>query len=431
VTAVGKTRRDLVIGFGAQVAFKGLGFVVLAVMARQLAPAEYGKLMFALSLGAMTVLVTDLGASTDLVRRVAASPSGAARQLGAVVSARLPLVAAYVVLLSAVIALTKPDALAVVALIAVYSVLKDLYRTHSSLFLGLRRIEYVVFAYGTKLVFLVGAVVLGSTVWDGGLGWMTGAHVASGLVLLLAAVFITRSRVGPVRLRWRRGLLRQVFGGSIYLFALSIMSLVHFGADAVMLAYLQPYEEVARYEAAAKLLEASQFMVRPMTLILFPLTAQFASRKQWDELRGMMHRMFAGIGGIGVGACAMMALLALPVIRLVYTSTYDASAPVLRILYLSVPGLYLATVAMFLAASMHRERKAVVIMALGVALNVVLNLAAIPRYGAVGAAWVTVVSQTVVAVWLTVDAYRAVARQPRGETPRDPHFGPALELGHE
>ena len=60
-----------------------------------------------------------------------------------------------------------------------------------------------------------------------------------------------------------------------------------------------------------------------------------------------------------------------------------------------------------------REKRAVVIMGLGVALNVALNLVAIPLYGALGAAWVTVVSQTFVGVWLIADAYRSVARHPR------------------
>ena len=180
-----------------------------------------------------------------------------------------------------------------------------------------------------------------------------------------------------------------------------------------MLGYLQPYEQVARYQAAAKLLEASQFVVRPLTLILLPVCAALASRQQWGDLRRLMHKMFAGMAVLGVAAWGFVALLALPIIRIVYTATYDDSAEVLRVLYLSVPGLYTATVAMLLASSTMREKRAVFIMALGVALNVALNLVAIPRYGALGAAWVTVVSQTFVGVWLIADAYRSVARHPR------------------
>jgi O-antigen/teichoic acid export membrane protein len=150
-----KTRRDLLTAFISQLGFKLLGFAVLALMARQLSQADYGKLMFALTLCGVTVLVTDLGASTDLSRRVAAAPAGARRRLEAVLSARLPLLAAYLVLLPAWTALTKPDALAVVAAIAVFGVCRDVYRSYSSLFLGLHRVGDTIIAFGSSLIVLV------------------------------------------------------------------------------------------------------------------------------------------------------------------------------------------------------------------------------------------------------------------------------------
>jgi O-antigen/teichoic acid export membrane protein len=408
----GKTRRDLAVGFASQLAFKLLGFAVLALMARRLSQADYGKLMFALTLCGVTVLATDLGASTDLARRVAAAPRGARRRLEAVLSARLPLLAAYLLILPAWVALTKPDALAVAAAIAVFSLLKDVYRTYSSLFLGMHRVDYTVAAFGTSLIVLVALVAVGAAT-GAGLLWMTGAHVVSGAVLLGTAAAILHRTLGPIRLRCRWRLMRRIFVGSVWLFVLSVAGSVHFAAGTLMLGYLHPYEQVARYEAAAKLLEASQFMVRPLSLILLPVCASLASRRQWDELRRLMHKMFAGMAVLGVGAWGFVALLALPIIRIVYTSTYDDSAEVLRVLYLSVPGLYAATVAMLLASSTMRERRAVIIIASGVVMNVLMNLVAIPRYGVLGAAWATVVSQTFVGVWLVGDAYRTVARHPR------------------
>jgi O-antigen/teichoic acid export membrane protein len=408
----GKTRRDLLIAFISQFGYKILGFAMLALMARGLSQTDYGKLMFALSLCAMTVPVTDLGASTDLARRVAAAPGGARRRLEAVLSARVPLAAAYVLLMSAWVAVTKPDVLGVTVAIALFSVCRDLYRSYSSLFLGLKQVGYTVVAFGSSLAVLVGLVAVG--VKSGaGLGWMTAAHVWSGLVLVAVAAAITRVRIGPIELRWSWRRLRRVVGGGVWLFVLSLASLAHFAADTVMLGYLQPYEQVARYQAAAKLLEASQFVVRPLTLILLPVCAALASRQQWSELRRLMHEMFAGMAVLGLAAWGFVALFAVPIVRIVYTAAYDDSTQVLRVLYLSVPGLYIATVAMLLASSTLREKRAVLIMAAGVALNVALNLVAIPRYGALGAAWVTVVSQTFVALWLLGDAYRSVARHPR------------------
>ena len=424
----GKTRRDLLIGFGSQLAFKGLGFVTLALMARNLSQADYGKLMFALTLCGVTVLATDLGASTDLVRRVAADPAGARRRLGRVLSARGPLVAAYLVLICAWAALTKPDALAVVAALAVYSVLKDLYRSYASLFLGLHHVEYSVAAYGIKLLFLVVAVAVGAAV-GGGLAWMTGAHVASGVILLFVTTLIARTRVGPVRLRPPGKLMRRVFAQSIWLFGASIMGSAHLGAGTLILGYRTPYEQVAVYEAAARLLEASQFMVRPLTLILFPVSALLASRRDWSELRRLMHRMFGGIILVGIAAWGAVSVIASPLIRMVYTGSYDESAAILRILYLSVPGLYAATVAMFVASSMNRERAAVLIVGSGVALNVGINLMVVPRTGATGAAWATVASQTLTALALMAYTYRGVSAAPAEAPMHRPPMMPEMELG--
>ena len=286
------------------------------------------------------------------MRRVAARPRAALRRASAAFSARLPLVAVYFVAVNVWVALTKPDLLPVTIGIAAFVALKDLYRTHASLFLGLHRIASTIFAFGAGLFVLATGVVLGATL-DRSLGWMVGCYVLSGMVTLAVAWRITRVTVGPLRLRFKPRLLRLELGRSALLFTLTAMSLVHFSADTLMLGYLRPYEDVATYEASARLLEASQFLVRPLTMILFPICTQLATAGEWGELRGLLHRMFAGVSAVALIAIGVVALLADTIVRIVYTSVYDDSAPVLRVLYLSVPGFYAASVGAFLAAAMH------------------------------------------------------------------------------
>ena len=289
----GKIRRDLWIGLASQIGYKALGFTILAMLARQLSQQDYGKLMFALSLCLLAALLTDLGASQDLVRRVAVRPAGARRRLGLVLSARLPLLATYLLALNVWVALTKPDLWPVAAGIAIYAVCKELHRTFSSLFQGLRRIVDSVWAFGGGLIVLCTGVALGSLL-DRGLLWMVGCYVTSGLALVTIGATLARRRVGDVGVRCGARRLRGVFGQSVFLFGLTVMSLVHFSADTLMLGYLESYAEVARYEAAAKLLEASQFLVRPLTLILFPVCAQLATREEWSRLLRLLRRMVLG-----------------------------------------------------------------------------------------------------------------------------------------
>ena len=426
----GKNTRDLAIGFGSQSVFKLLGFIVLALLARQLSQDDYGKLMFAMSLTGVAVLLTDLGASNDLIRRVAAAPDEARQRIEGVLSARLPLMGAYFVFVCGWVGLTKPELLPVAATIAVYAAVKDVYRSYASLFLGLHRIAYTVVAFGVHLLVLVTAIALG-TALNRGLPWMAGSYLLAGVVLLCVSVYIAGRIVGPSRLRfgWRQ--MKSVFGGSMFLFALGALSQLQLSAGTLMLGYMTPYAEVARYEVAARLLEASQFVVRAATLILFPVCAAMAAKSQWDELRVLTHKMIAGVTVLGLATSGFVGLLAAWIIRIVYTSAYDESAVVLQVLYLGVPGLYVATIGTFLSASMHREKRAVLAMATGVALNIALNLWVIPRHGALGAAWVSVFSQSLVAVWLTFDAYAGLARGVRALPGEKPPLETGLELGGE
>lgn len=422
-----KTRSDLAIGFGSQVAYKALGYVVLALLARQLTQQDYGKLMFTLSLCSVFVLLTDLGASQNLIRMVAASPRGARRRTSEMLAARLPLMAVYLVAINAWVLMTKPELAPMTVAISFFAMCRDLHKSLASLLLGLRRITDTVISFGSHLLLLAGGVSLG-VLWQQSLPWMVGCYVTSGATLLVISVSLARARVGPLRLRCRPHIMRRVFGQSIFLFGLSVMTIVHFSADTLMLGYLKPYAEVARYEAAAKLLEASQFIVRPITMILFPLCTELAAACEWRRLQQLLGRMLVGTTLVGMAACAGVALLAGWIIRIVYTQAYDDSVVILRVLYLSVPGLYVATVCTFLAASMHAEKRALLALVSGVVMNVALNTWAIPRWGASGAAWVTVASQTAIAVWLAVAAIRTVSEHRQIDEEEGVDLEQALEV---
>ncbi len=407
-----KTRRDLGIAAASQIAYKALGFAVLAMLARQLSTEDYGKLMFSLSLCLVTATITDLGSSQELLRRVAARPTGARRRAGVVLGARIALIGLYLVLVNTWVALTKRDVLPIVAAISLYAAAREIYHSYSALALGLRRIGDTVAAFGAKLVTLTGGIAIGVAL-NQSLRWMVGCYLASAAVLVLVSRALARRRVGPIPIRIRVRRLSRIFGRSLVLFALTIAMQAHFGLGTILLGYLAPYAEVARYEVAAKLLEATQSIVRPMSLIFLPVCAELASRARWEELRKMFGRMFAVTALIGVVAVAAIVLLAAAIIPIVYTSRYDGSVQVLRVLALAVPGLLLAGVGCLAATAMHRERDALAVMAAGVVANVVLGLWAIPRFGAIGTARVMVITQTFVGIGLAFQAFRALAARER------------------
>ena len=404
-----KVRGDLALSTAAQVFYKLLGYVLLAVLARYLTKTEFGEFMFAAGLTGVFVLFTEFGTSNYLIRAAGADPAEAPTRFAEVFAARLPLLAIYLLAVNLFALAFKPDVFVVIAITSVYIGMKDLYRACSAVLIGLRRVGLTVLVYGSGLLLLVGLVLV-VVARDGGLIEILLAYCVWTAYILVAGLVTVRSILG--RLSWGgrvRGML-AVLRRSLPLFVLAALTLLHFKIDTVMLGFLKPYTEVASYEAAAKLLEASQFLVRPLWMIFLPICAGLVASDQIPRLRTLTTKLSLGSAALGVVLAVPVIAAAAWIVPFVFGSGFDDSVPVLRVLYMSVPVLFIGTVATFLAVALHLERLSVRVMLVSVVANVGLNALLIPGYGALGAAWTTLVTQTMVAVWMMALDVRAVVR---------------------
>lgn len=409
-----KVRSDLALGFGSQVFYKLVGYLVLAMLARHLSQGDLGRFLYASTLAGVAVLFTELGTSDQLVRAVARDPERAGAWVGRVLSMRGPLLAGYVILLAAGTWLVEPDLAAVVVLAALYVGMKDLYRACSSVLFGSRRVGTTVLLYGGGMALLL-LLVFWVVRSDGGLTAVLLAYCGWTAALLSAGLLTVRRQVGGIPLWDEPAEMGPVVRASLPLFLMTMATLVHFKVDTLMLGFLRSYETVAIYEAGAKLLEASQFLVRPLTIVFYPLCAEMARESEWTGLRRLVGKIAPAAVGLGIALAGGVILLAPWIIPVVFGPGFDGSVPVLRILYFSVPFFFLSSVGSFLAMAIQAEGAAIRILILGVVINVALNALLIPRFGELGAAWTTLCSEAVVASWLLLLALRTLEgrREPR------------------
>lgn len=89
------------------------------------------------------------------------------------------------------------------------------------------------------------------------------------------------------------------------------------------------------------------------------------------------------------------ALVAPWLVTLLFGSAYADGAPALQVLVLSVPIAALREMAVAALIARHRESSLLTVNSIAAVVNVALNVALIPRFGVVGAAWATVVSEIV------------------------------------
>lgn len=405
-----KTKTDLMLATAGDLGQKLVGYVVLVVLARYLTKGAMGDFFFATAVTSVAVLFAELGTSQYLIRQTAQEPGKALDRLGEVVSLRAPMFILAFLGLMAVMAVVKPHLLPVVALAAGYLFLNDFYYSFGAFLVGKREVWLrVATAMGGQLLSV--ALILGA-VW---LRWdllaILGCYVAANTVLLAGTWLVIRLRHGPVRLAWNGAALadfRRILALAVPLFVLTMLGMFHMKSGTILLGVLpsrvtdEPSVEVARYEVAYKLYEVSRFLVRPMTLVFLPICAALATQQAWGRLRHKFKGLILGGGAMGLAMALGVALLAPWIIPLLFGHQYDDSIPVLRVLFLSVPALYVGFIATFVANAMHLERRAVAIFLAVLALDLGINTYVIPRHGALGAAWTMMATESTLALGLTI-----------------------------
>lgn len=392
-----KIRRDLSWATGYQLASKLVGYVVLLILIRYLSQNRMGEFFFAVTLATFIAMIGELGTNQHLVRMISAQPEKALELLSRVVMVRLPFMSLAFLLINGFALLFKPEIAYTILLASIYVLLREAYSSIGAFFVGLRRVAHRVLTALLGQVLLLGGIVF-LVAMEAGLSSILWCYIAAHAVTIVASLWVVHSRFGSLELRWDRNEIREILRGSFPLFLLTFLGLMHFKIDTLMLGVLQPFSAVAVYESAYKFLEASRALVWPGVMIFFPVCASLASRGAWATLSALSRRLLLCTAAMATAAMVLVLLTADWVIPLLFGARYVDSVPVLRILFLAAPALFVALAATYLASAMSIERPVVTILLASLALNVGLNSVFIPAWGPTGAAWATLASEGLLAV---------------------------------
>jgi O-antigen/teichoic acid export membrane protein len=405
-------KTDVALAASSDVVRKLLGYVVLATLARALSKTDMGELFFAMTFASVFAMLTELGTSRYLTRRVAQSPERALDHLAEVLSLRVPAIAIAFVLLSGIGWILMPERAHILLPISVFVLLGDLYYSFASLLVGLRRLGYRFLTGLIDVVLLVGLVLLAVR-----LGWnLSGVllcYVISSVTLVAVTALVVRWRFGPYRLVLDRARLRRVASESFPFFLLVFLALAYSKVDTLMIFFIRSADEVARYEAGYKFYEISRFAVRPTGMVFFPLCASLVATNEWSGFRSVAWKLLLGAAASGMVVAIGVIAVAATFVPAVWGKAYDTSIPIVRVLFLGLPPLYVSYVSTFLAQAMNLEGRVAATMAGALVLNVALNAALIPSWGAVGAAWATVVAESLLAMALLTLVVRQARRSRR------------------
>jgi O-antigen/teichoic acid export membrane protein len=377
---------------GGKVALLVAGLVTLRLVTGYLGVETFGDYAIVLSLAPILLVFADLGIATLLARELVQSPERREELAGTLLWFRIAAsVGVFLVFLAVMPFLPYDHHVKVGLAIACLGVsFLSLGSFATPFFQVSLRLELVALLDCLVAVLMV-ASVAAVTMFDLGFYALVGVNALVGLVNVAVAAVLIRRFWRP-SLRLDRGQARRLLSDGLPLAAVIVLGLLHFRIDAVLLSLLRPAEDVGIYTVAYRFLEQSLVLPGVFMAAVFPLLAAAVRGEGADDV---VRKSFSFLTLIAVPAALSLMVLADPLVALVAGAGFEAAAVPLRILAPALVFAFVNAVFASLLIALNRQRALILVSAAGILLNVLVNLYAIPRFGYVGAAVTTVISEGV------------------------------------
>jgi O-antigen/teichoic acid export membrane protein len=393
--------RNLTLQAASQGITIAISVMTIAVLVRRLDVEAFGGYTFLFTFILFFLSFNDLGIPTTLLREITQAPDRTVELVQSIIGLRL------------VMAIVS---MAVGAAIVSWLNLPPAYRLPQLVFLLILPLQ----AFATPMVILQSRIHMGRMVvaelanrltgflcivaavaFGGGLLWVTASLVAGEIAGTLAVVFMTRTIATPVP-RFDLRVWKHIIRLSLPLSGTSLMVAVLNRIDMILLQKMSPNPEtglarVGYYGSAYRVPNMCERVPLLMMGTVFPLMVTFAA-EDLGALRRLYWKTLAQLTAAALPMVAIVTIAAPYLIRAWMGPEYAAVVPLMRALIWASALLYVALPAANLLIAMRFQKINFWMMIPATLLNVGLNLALIPKYGALGAAWATVAAYGFLAV---------------------------------
>jgi O-antigen/teichoic acid export membrane protein len=379
---------------GNNVVRRGLAFVAVVSIARYLPVEMFGRYILVLATVELFRSVADFGIDQIAVRRLARGGGPGVVRSALALKITTSLVAVGCAQALALALGYGPQLMGYLALASLTLLFNSAAATLATFFqatLSVRRLVPVNITAGLLLLALVWAgIVLHVSV----AGLLAAATIAEACALAMTYALLRRA--GPrVDNGGSAGApLGRLLAEVAPLGLGSVLVTAYFRLDTVVLAKMVGDTEVGRYGAIFRLTEGSLALATGVAATFLPLlSAYLADPASRDWALALYERGFKMLLAYGVLLASTVTVLAEPIMRLVYGTSYEGAAPGLALLIWSTVFMSLNMLQGSAFVALDRQRVFLAVKAAVLLINVALIFTLIPRFGLLGACAATVATE--------------------------------------
>jgi O-antigen/teichoic acid export membrane protein len=408
--AVQRIAKNTLVLFSANIINLVLSFFYGVYTARYLGAENYGTLALAIAFISLFGVFTDFGLQQLTIREVARDKTLAIKYLSNIALLKLLLVAgAYGLILISVHILNYPDfTVKVISLIALSLVFNAFSNMFNSAFQAFEKMEYVSLgSILSNILMLAGALFAISQ----GLSVLAFAMIylgSSALVLTYTVAIAKRLGIWPHR-KYEFDFIKDLFKRALP-FGIGTLFLTYYiWIDRVILSVMLNDTMVGYYSAAYNLISVLSFVPNAFVVSLFPIMANYL-RKSDKSLNTIYRISIKYMYMLALPIAIGTTLLGSDIIYMIYGDGFLPAVQPLMILIWAEFFVYIDVLLGQMLYSINKERVIMVYAGIGAALNIILNILLIPRFGLSGAAAATLATEMsffVIAYYaLSIKGYR-------------------------
>lgn len=376
----------------------GLGFVVNAWMARFLGPTEFGLLAFACSFADVFSSIAGLGLDMVIVRDIVSKPSQSDELMGTAWTLRFLAGIAGAATIVGIVALLRPgdeQALLIAAIVS-GTVILNSFGVIENWFASQTRSKFYVIANNAALS-LSGAIRAVAIVAGAGVksfAWIYLMEAGFRAIGLNAAFRLAGGSFRQWRGRWKTAV--ELLKAGYPFLLVGCATAIYMRSDIIIIERLLGESYVGLYSAVVRLAEVWYFVPAAIVTSVTPTIYRLkesGSPHYTERFQAMLQVMAI----LAIALAIPMTFIATPLVTLVYGQSYAAAGPILSVYiwaavfvfigWAEVPWMMAEGLVLFLARN----------TILGAIANIALNLLLIPRFGLLGSAIATLISQALAA----------------------------------
>lgn len=406
-----RIQTDIAVQLAARILNLALGVVVTLILVRSLGSDDFGVWSSLFAISQLATSFGELGLGQIAVSRAAAEPERESRWLGALVSLRLLLAIPITALSLVGVILIAPTASGRIA-----GALLSL-----TLLVGAPQSISAAFQLRVRNDLTMVTLTLNSVLWGLGVGVV--ALTSGGIVDFAIAFFGTTivtavvtvalaSRLAKVQFHAVRDLWPTMFRVGVVVGIGGILVTSYVRLDQILVLEFAGEHQAGLYAAAYRVLDQIQFIPTAVMTTLFPVIAA-AYARQRERVPALLQTAGEYLAMASLPILAFTIVAANSIVVVLFGEPFAEASRALPIL----AGAFVSISCGYLVGSMvivlGLQNRFVRYAALGLAINAILNVLLIPRFGFVAAAWITLVTEFTVMLLSMRIVVRKLEMRPR------------------